>query len=153
MQITYQTEALRDCLPEMQAFLLQAHWEELALEKDKIPLSPNYDEYLRLDDAHVLIVVTVRDAGVMIGYFLGFVAPHLHYSTCLTCTMDIFYIVKDYRQHGVGMGLFKYTEFVLKKMGVKKWVVGSKLHKDATFLFEKLDFSPIETYHAKYLGD
>jgi GNAT superfamily N-acetyltransferase len=151
--ISYQSEALADCLDEMKAFLLQAHWEELALDKDKVPLDPNYDEYLKLDELKRLIVITVRDRGTMIGYFLGFVGPALHYKSCFECAMDIFYIKPEYRKQGVGKGLFNYVEFTLKKMGVQRWIVGSKLHKDSAFLFEQLNFKPIEMYYSKYIGD
>jgi hypothetical protein len=72
--------------------LLPLHYAELALNKDRVPLSPQYDEYLRRDALGMVMAVTVRDAGELVGYFVGFIAPGLHYSTCLTLHLDIFWI-------------------------------------------------------------
>ncbi len=88
--ITAQLESWVPLLPELQP-LLPGHWEELALNKDKVPLDPQWDEYLRRDKLNQLITVTLRLDGKLVGYFLGFLCPGLHYKTCLTYTMDICY--------------------------------------------------------------
>src|SRR5437870_914932 len=72
--------------------------------------------------------VALRDAGQLVGYFVGFVAPGLHYSTCLTCTLDIFWVHPEYRKGRSGIILFKAVESELKRRGVKRWFVGSKVH-------------------------
>ena len=44
MAITFQAESFEQTLPEF-SYLLPQHWEELALQKDKVPLSPQFDIY------------------------------------------------------------------------------------------------------------
>jgi hypothetical protein len=150
--ITCHIESFEERLAELQV-LLPAHYEELALNKDKVPLSPQYDIYLARERAGQLIFVTLRDAGELVGYFIGFIAPGLHYSTCLTCTMDIFYVRKDLRTGRAGINLFKFVQRELMRRGVQRWFVGSKVHSDASALFKYLKFEPCETYYTKWIGD
>jgi GNAT superfamily N-acetyltransferase len=148
-----QLENLENCLPEIQG-LLPLHYEELAINQDKVPLSPIYDIYIQRERLGQLIFMTMRNEGEMVGYFVGFIAPGLHYSTCLTCTMDIFFIHPDFRGTALpGLKLFRALEKELKVRGVQRWFVGSKVKADASALFERLDFERTEVYYAKWLGD
>jgi len=150
--ITYAVESVKERLDEFK-HLLPLHWEELALNKDKVPLAPQWHVYAQREDAGQLLLVTAREEGEIIGYFIGFIAPGLHYETCLTCTMDIFYIRKDKRNGRAGIKLFQFVESELKRRGVQRWFVGSKIHADASPLFKYLKFDPVETYFSKWLGD
>lgn len=133
--------------------LLPIHYKELALNQDKVPLSPQFDRYIDAENRGELLFIALRSAGEIVGYFIGFVAPALHYSTCLTCQMDIFYVLPEYRGGGAGFQLFKFVEKNLKQRGVQRMFVGSKMHKDASWLFEKLGYVPVETYYSTWLGD
>lgn len=150
--ITAQVESLTEVLEELKP-LLPLHWEELALNKDDVPLDPQYHIYLERDARGEVIFTTLRDKGVLIGYFVGFVNPGLHYQTCLTCIMDIFYLVQDKRGAMGGSILFKAVEKELKRRGVQRWFVGSKCHKDASWLFERLGFEKVEITYSKMLGE
>lgn len=151
--LTTQIESFAERLGELQE-LLPLHYQELALNQDKVPLSPQYDVYIDRERRGELIFVTMREAGALVGYFIGFIAPGLHYSTCLTCTMDIFYIHPDKRGAGLpGVRLFRAVEKELKRRGVQRWFVGSKCKAEASSLFEFLDFDRVEVYYSKWLGD
>lgn len=150
--LTAQVEPFRPFLLEVQD-LLSKHWEELALNKDKVPLDPQYDVYAARDAAGQVMVVTLRDAGRLVGYFIGFVAPGLHYQTCLTLTMDIFWTHPDIRGGFGGVRLFRAVEKEAKRRGVHRMFYGSKLHKDASRLFEFLKMEPVEMYYSKWIGD
>jgi GNAT superfamily N-acetyltransferase len=150
--ITCQVEPFPPFLEEVKP-ILPIHWEELALHKEKVPLDPQYNVYLERDAQGGVILVTAREDGKLIGYFVGFIAPGLHYQTCLTCTMDIFYVHPDHRGGGTGYHLFKSAEKELKRRGVQRLFVGSKLHKDASWLFEKLGYEEVERYYSAWLGD
>ena len=150
--ITAHVESFEENLEYLKP-LLPIHYKELALNQDKVPLSPQFDKYVTTEKQGGLIFVTLRKSGEMVGYFIGFIAPGLHYSTCLTCQMDIFYVLPEHRGSGTGFQLFKFVEQQLKKRGVQRLFVGSKLHKDASWLFEKLNYTPVETYYSAWLGD
>lgn len=149
--ITAHVESFEQQLSELQA-LLPLHYEELALNKDKVPLSPQYGVYIERERRGELLFVTMREAGQLIGYFIGFIAPGLHYSTCLTCTMDIFFIAPEKRKGSVGVRLFRFVESELRRRGVDRWFMGSKIHADASALFKRIGAQPVETYYSKWLG-
>lgn len=150
--ITAHQESFTDRLAELKP-LLPIHWEELALNKDSVPLDPQFDIYIEREARGEVIFTTLRSAGELVGYFIGFIAPGLHYKTCLTCTMDIFYLRKELRGMGGGKILFSAVETELKRRGVQRWFVGSKLHKDVGKFFESIGFAPVETYYSMMLGD
>jgi GNAT superfamily N-acetyltransferase len=150
--ITAHVESFTERLEELKA-LLPEHYKELALNQDKVPLDPQYEVYLERDSQGGLLFVALRDSGEMVGYFIGFIAPGLHYRTCLTCTMDIFYVRADRRGGRAGIKLFKFVEEELKRRGVDRWFVGSKCNKDASWLFEHLEFQKVEIYYSKWLGE
>jgi N-acetylglutamate synthase-like GNAT family acetyltransferase len=152
--ITAQVESLTERLDELKSFF-PLHWEELALNKDRVPLQPNYDEYLRRDEHGAVLFATVRKQGALIGYFVGFIAPHLHYQTCLTLTMDIFYIDPEHRDGSprAGIRLFREVEREARRRGVQRMFVGSKLHRDASRLFDFLGYERVEVYYSKMLDE
>ena len=150
--LTAQPEAFAPFLEEVKP-LLPEHYSELALNQDRVPLSPQYDEYLHRDSLGMVMVVTVRDAGQLVGYFVGMIAPGLHYSTCLTLQLDIFWIHPDHRGQRGGVLLFKAVEKEAKRRGVQRMFVGSKTHLDASFLFEKLGYTKVETVYSVMLED
>ena len=133
--------------------LLPAHYEELALDKDRVPLSPQYDEYLRRDAQGMVLCIALRDTGKLVGYFIGFIAPGLHYSTCLTLHLDIFWIHPDHRGQKGGFTLFKAMEAEAKRRGVQRLFVGSKTHLPADYLFEKLGYRKVESVYSVMLED
>jgi len=151
--ITAQLESFEERLEELQV-LLPEHYKELAMDQDRVPLSPSYGVYVDHERAGGLIFMTLRENGKMMGYFIGFISPGLHYNTCLSCKMDIFYVHPSIRGNGLpGLKLFRAVEKELKRRGVKRWYVGSKMKADASPLFKRLGFEPIEVYHSKWIGE
>lgn len=146
--ITAQVEPFAPFLEEVKP-ILPRHYAELALDQDKIPLDPMYELYLQRDQAGQAMSVTVREDGKLIGYFVGFIAPGLHYRTCLTLTMDIFYVVPEHRGHNAGWLLFDEVEKECKRRGIQRMFVGTKLHKDASWLFEKRKYVEVEKYYSR----
>lgn len=150
--LTTDIESFQAGLQELKG-LLGAHYSELAMDQEKVPLSPRFKDYFILEQAGELLYVTLRDEGKLVGYFIGFIRPGLHYSTCLQCTLDIFWTRPEYRTGRSGITLFKAVEKELRRRGVQRWVVSSKVHAPADALFKRLKFKPIETAYSKWIGD
>ena len=148
--ITAQVEDLTARLDEMKP-LFPLHWEELGLDKAEAPLDPQYDRYLDLDAAGKVVFVTVREDGALIGYFVGFIGPGLHYKTCQHLHMDIFWVHPDHRGQRGGMLLFSEVEREFRRRGGGRWVVGSKVHFPADWMFERLGFGKIEHVYSKVI--
>lgn len=149
--LSFQVEAWSNALPAMRT-LFPLHWEELALDQESVPLSPDYRRYAALEREGALSVVTVRENGSLCGYAVMVVTPGLHYRTCLEARMDMFWIMPEVRGHAMpGVRLFRAVERELRRRGVQRVYVGSKLHKDVGRLFERLGYRPIETWYSKML--
>lgn len=149
--ITCHVESFEERLDELKV-LLPDHYRELALNQDEVPLDPQYEIYIENEHKGGLLFVVLRDAGEMVGYYIGFIAPGLHYKTCLTCITDIFYVRPDKRNGTAGIKLFRFVEKELKRRGVNRWFTGSKVAHDASALFDYLKFERVEIFYSKWLG-
>lgn len=149
--LSFQVEAWSNALPEMR-LLFPQHWEELALDKESVPLAPDYRRYAALEATGSLSTITVRENGRLRGYAVMVVTPGLHYRTCLEARMDMFWLTPEVRGRMGGKRLFKAVEHELTRRGVRRVYVGSKLHRDVGRLFTALGYHPIETWYSKMLG-
>jgi len=150
--ITYQEEELKDCVEEMKP-LVKRHWEEISLYKDKIKLNPDYDKYLLLASLDMLHVFTARDNGDLIGYFVSFIQPHIHYKDNMFAVNDALFIAPEHRKGSLGYKLFKNAEIALKEMGIHVMLIHSKVHQDFKPLMDKLGFDRVEHTYSKYIGE
>lgn len=150
--ITCQTEAWADARAEIVGYW-PAHYEEIARDKEKIPLAPDFRAYDTFGASGELHVVTVRKDGALVGYHLSLVRPHLHYTTTLCAFVDIYWLRPDCRKGMAGVKLFKEAERSLKARGVKKVFTGTKLALDAGRIFERLGWHETERLFTKYIGD
>lgn len=148
--LSCQVERFFDVLPEMQP-MLPRHWEELALDKESVPLDPNWQRYRELDATGSLSMVTVRENGALRGYAIMFVTPGLHYRTCLEARMDIFWLAPEVRGRMGSVRLFRAVEKEMRRRGVRRVYLGSKLHKDVGRLYTALGYHPVECWYSKML--
>jgi GNAT superfamily N-acetyltransferase len=146
-------ERLADILDSEIKPLLPMHWEALALNRDRVPLDPQYDIYLRREQIGEVCCVVLRHNGRLVGYWITFVAPGLHYRTCLNGTMDILFIHPDHRRGPAALVLGRTVERELRRRGVQWWAAGEKLHAPIGRLFTALGMAPFETYYGKWIGD
>jgi GNAT superfamily N-acetyltransferase len=148
--ITYQQESLvtvkADIIP-----LLEKHWEEVALNKEKIKLNPDWDAYANLEDAGVLKIFTSREDGKLVGYFVVFVKSHIHYKDHLFCYNDVIFVDEEYRKGFTSTRLIKFAEKCLKADGVEVMIVNTKRHKPFDSLLVWLGYKHIENLYSKVL--
>jgi len=152
--LTAHIEPLMSQLDEIKQ-LIGKHYDELALNKDKVPLRPQWHEYVRKEQAGQIVYVTLRESGHLIGYIIMIVAPGLHYETCLTAHMDILFVDPDKRD-GAGKGVFLMIDRLekeLRRRGVQRWFMGTKLHKDIGAIFKRRGFEPVEMTYSKWIGE
>lgn len=148
MNITYTVERWKDLNAEMAPFA-PLHWAELAVTKEEVPLDLDWERFNEIDNAGKLHTVIVRDNGVMIGYHVTLVGPHLHYKSTLHGMVDLYYVLPEYRKHKVGLGLFSFAERSLKQLGVVKIITGTKCHLPNDSLFEHLGYVNTDRTYAK----
>ena len=150
--ITYQQEFLDTCKEDAQE-LIRLHWEEIAVNKDKIKLNPDWDAYDTLENANALRIFTARDSGELVGYFVVIVGNNLHYKDHIFAENDIIYLHADYRKGFTGIKLIKFAEKCLKHDGVSVLKLNTKVHQPFDQLMSYLKFDLVERVYTKYLGD
>lgn len=148
----FTTEQFTDIYPEIEPFF-QAHYDELATLKDKIPkVDPNYKLYATLEASECLHVVTARQCGALVGYFVGVVTPHPHYQQVLTCSADLYYLAPEYRKAQNGILFLQHIEKSVRERGVQLLVMGTKMQKDLGRLYEHLGYTETDRVFRKYVG-
>ena len=150
--ITFAVEDWFDVREEM-APLWPLHWEEVALNRDKIKLDPDFATYDFLANTGQLHIVVARKQGEIIGYHFTMVRPHLHYRTSLSGMTDIYFIAPAHRTGRTPLRLFQFVEKTLKARGVQKLFTGTKLSLDAGPLFEFMGWTETERLYTKVIGD
>jgi GNAT superfamily N-acetyltransferase len=134
--------------------LFLRHWQEIALNQDKVLLDPNWDRYYEYDLLNILQTLTVRSNGVLVGYVFMLVHSHLHYASTLWAQSDIFWLDPAYRSGWTGVRMFREVELGMRRMGVKVIMLNEKLHFDTRIgeLFKRLGFKHTENIFSKFIG-
>jgi hypothetical protein len=88
----------------------------------------------------------------MVGYVILFIAPGLHYKTCLTAIMDIWNVLPEYEKAGPILTLWRAVEKELERRGVNRSFLGEKLHKPCGKLYKALGYEPVEMHYSKWIG-
>ena len=150
--ITFQVEKWASYYPDAEPLMPQ-HWREMAMDQDRIKLSLDVPKYEQMEHNGVLHILTARDDGMLVGYYLAFIFPHFHYADAgLMAFTDIYWLKPEYRKGPTGALLFIEAERSLKARGVTKAYNSCKIHQDHTALFERLGWIPTDICFTKYLG-
>lgn len=152
MAVKYQQEFLSSVSEEIKP-LLNSHWEEIALNKGKIKLNPDWEVYQSLEDQGKLKIFTARGEGKLVGYFVVVVGVNMHYKDHLFASNDIIYLSPEHRKGFTGIKLIKFAEKCLKEDGVSVLTINTKVHQPFDRLMDFLKFRKVERVYSKYLGD
>lgn len=152
--ITYAIERFDAVYAEMSP-LLEQHYREISSHyKHGVPLKPQVAEYRRRQASGALVMVIGREAGKIAAYMPIFIGPGLHYETCLTATVDIFYVAPERRGFIAGVRMFRFAMQECKRRGVQRFTAGSKFEtvaRDAAPLLRFVGLLPVETIHEAWL--
>ena len=108
------------------------------------------DSYSVIADAGILKTITARDGDKLVGYILMLIHKHFHHKEKFAIN-DIFYIKPEYRKGFTGINLFKFTESIMKKEGVRIMMLSCKTHLDKGTIFKRLGFKPTEISYSKLI--
>lgn len=135
--------------------ILYRHWEELAVNRDKIPLSPDKDKYSQLQDIGVIKnIVVYNEKDEVVGYSILLIQPALHYSLNAFAHVDVIYVDKQYRASSLGARLLLATEYIAKENGASVILHHAKPNVPMIIKpLEKLNYKLYEFIYGKYLGE
>jgi len=149
--ITYQIEQWSDFVGDATPIFYD-HWKEVALYQDKIPLSVDDEKYRVMENAGLLHIVTARDDGALVGYFLSIMSVHPHYKEHSYAVNDVLYVVPDGRGSDIAVDMFKFAETELKKLDISVIVLHMKVKKTFKSLVDYLGYDHAEMIYTKYIG-
>lgn len=115
--ITIQRERASDVVEEIVP-LLVSHWKEVNKDLDVPKLDPDFDIYLDADDNGMLVVMTARDDGKLIGYSVDNINYNTRYQMDMASN-DIMYVAPDYRHTDTFKQLNTGIEEELMRMGIQ----------------------------------
>jgi len=133
--------------------LFKKHYNEIAWNKDLIPLDPDWEKYIKMGELGFIKIYTARENGLLVGYAIWLVAPSMHYKTTKKALNDILYVDPDKRGGRTGINLIKYSEKMLKELGCK--TIGMHIKEVFNWgnVAERLGYEKIESLYEKWVGD
>jgi hypothetical protein len=156
MSLALAWEPIDRLLDEGLEALLFQHWEEVARDRLRIPLNPDWQRARMLERDKVLWTAALRREGKLVGYNSFCVYPHIHYRQTIHATNDVIYV--DPAERGIaGVKLVRGTEAMLKMLGVVKVIYHAKLTpvrgKTNTVgdLLERMGYIHFENLYSKLL--
>jgi L-amino acid N-acyltransferase YncA len=129
--LTFQRETWADLWRDGQE-IFKAHYDELALHKEAMPMGLDNDAYTDLERKGYLLVVAGRRDGALIGYYMAIVIAHSPHNKDAgkVASTDFFYVVQAHRYGGAGVKLLKAAAKELKLLGVTVASISIKLRRD-----------------------
>ena len=148
--ISVQQETLFQIADEVDE-LLQLHYEELTLYKERVALDPIWSRYNEMESAGSFYVFTVRDDGKLVGYSAFFLVPHMHYAAMRMAHNDVIFLRKDYRDAHTGKRLIELCESRMKELGADRITWHVKLSLDWSPLLHRMGYASEEVVVGKML--
>ncbi len=150
--VKYQQEFLTSVVDDIKP-LIKSHWDEIALNQDRIKLNPDWEAYQNFEDQHRLRIFTARDEGELVGYFVVIIGVNIHYKDHLFASNDIIYLSPNHRKGFTGIRLIKFAEKCLREDGISVLTINTKVHQPFDKLMDFLKFNKVERVYSKYVGD
>jgi hypothetical protein len=114
--------------------LFARHWAEIALDRDVVPLDPDWDSYFDLDARGVLHILTARvvapaahGAADLVGYVFNLVGGHQHYLSTRFAHTEMFWLDPAYRKGWEPVRMLRENMAGLAERGVVVSTINFKL--------------------------
>jgi GNAT superfamily N-acetyltransferase len=149
--ISFAWEPLSSLLDDGLAAMVERHWHEVGVYKDKMPLSVDWERYYDIEAKGILKVLAARDGEELVGYASYMIMPHLHYSQTVHALNDAIFVYPERR--GLGVKMIRAAEKLLAALYPAQWVriiyhikTGVEAER-GTFLpvFERMGYTAFET--------
>lgn len=154
--ITFQTEALGDCLQDAKA-LFPGHWDEIASHKEFRRFNPDFNLRFIAEKHGKLLIATARDAGRLIGYIDWLIYGDMNAKDNLIAETDIYYVEERPNRALILRSVIKCSLRALEDRGVTIIRPRTKaktegLGRGAGLIWESLGFKLLEFIYSKEVG-
>jgi len=132
MTVTIQREPYSDALGHELLPLAQKCWDEGTVLKGEncayhafrnVSIEPDFTMYMELAQKNALIIFTVRDDALLVGYVVAMVYYSPHHCKILTANGDSIYVQPEYRTHSVSLVEKVINEVKLTGAKTMNWAV------------------------------
>jgi hypothetical protein len=107
--------------------------------------------YAKLETAGHLHVVTARNEGKLVGYYVGVILAQPHYKNVICASADLYYLAPEYRVAQNGVLFILFIQQSLKERGVQWIIMGTKMDKNLGELYEAMGYKKTDEVWRKWL--
>jgi GNAT superfamily N-acetyltransferase len=127
--------------------LLRRHWEEIAKNKELLKLNPDMEMYDRIGEN--LLLITARNDGALVGYFVWFLIKHPHYRHVSVAEEDLHFLLPEYRRGLTGYKLMKAACTAAFDCGANLLVSREKIGHEHPAIMKRLGFVPTDIVYTR----
>lgn len=151
-EFTFARERMQDIVDEMRP-LHEAHWHETETQRHGLQLNPDYDAFIRYEQAGRYILFTLRDAEQrLVGNCAMYLDTSTHTQTLLA-TEDTLYLLPEARKGRTAMRFVGFIERALHQVGAKEIHITVKSVNKAEKFFRFLGYVHAENGLLKILEE
>lgn len=150
--VTFAVETFRQAFDEAGP-LMAKHWEEIARNKALLTLNPDVAKYERIEQNGMLLLVTARCDGNLVGYFLWLLVTHAHYQHVLVAEEDLHYLLPEHRRGMTGYQFVKAACRIALAKGAKLLIMREKVGHEHPALMARLKFKPTDIVYTYSAGE
>lgn len=138
--------------------MLHQHYRETGSNVAAVPLDLDFAQYIRLNEAGLMQILTARVDGRLVGYLFATVGAHLNFVTTVFSTAHMYYLVPAHRRGWNGVRLFREWIQAAENSSVRVLQVAETLRvrgkrdKRVAVLLKYLGFKPTERSYTKLIG-
>lgn len=131
--------------------LVRDYYATTVASEDVPPIDFNWPVYCALQETGMLVLVTARSSGKLVGFVIYHIFPHLHHRSKINAACDTLAVNTRYRSLGIGRALMEHAEPILKKLEVNYVTHQFRTCYKSKPLFPKLGYKLIEQGYLKEL--
>jgi GNAT superfamily N-acetyltransferase len=149
MNYTFAVESLNAILEEIKP-LFEKHWEEINRMKHLFVLNPDWDMYDKMEQSDLMVLITVRAEGALVGYAAYTKMHHPHYKNVMIAQNDVVFVLPEHRGQ-TGRRLIQAAEAALESMGIQCVTMHVKPYKNFGPMLERTGYKLHELVYLKEL--
>jgi len=149
--VKYQEESYFDVKDDIKP-LLQKHWDQSALYRDKINIDPDWNAYEIAYTHGILKIYTAREDSDLVGYLIVSVVPNMHSKSHILASCDLIFVIPEARKGMTGYKLINFAETKLKELGVSVFNINTKVDAPFDSLMDRMSYNLVERAYSKYIG-
>lgn len=144
-------ERIEDIQDEIKPLHL-AHWNETEEHRHGLPFNPDYETFIRYEQAGRYVLFTLRIHGRLVGNCAMYLDMSAHTQT-LIATEDTLYLLPEARHKHRGRRFIFWVEEQLKQLGAREIQITVKTVNKAERMFRLLGYRHVENGLVKILEE